>query len=81
LEKALMLQPYLKVLVTSGLYDLATPYKATEYTFDHLRLTPSETSRISYKEYEAGHMMYTHEGCLAQMTQDMKDWLKSFKVN
>jgi carboxypeptidase C (cathepsin A) len=64
----------MKVFVASGLYDLATPFFATEYTVSHLGLPKSVTdARIAIKEYPAGHMMYTHEGCLADLTRDVKD--------
>ena len=36
LREALTKNPYLKVLVMEGYYDLATPYAAANYTFDHL---------------------------------------------
>ena len=47
LRKALAINPHLKVFVANGYYDLATPYFATEYTFNHLSLDPScnRTSR------------------------------------
>ena len=32
---------YLKVLVMEGMYDLATPFYASAYTFQHLRLEPT----------------------------------------
>ena len=35
----------LKVFVANGHYDLATPFFATEYTFDHLGLCLLYTSR------------------------------------
>jgi carboxypeptidase C (cathepsin A) len=74
LRDAMLLNPHMKVFVASGLYDLATPFFATEYTVSHLGLPKSVTdARIAIKEYPAGHMMYTHEGCLADLTRDVKD--------
>lgn len=74
LRKSLSRFPHTKVLVASGLYDLATPFFATEYTLDHMGLAPELASAISVKEYEAGHMMYIHEGCLARLKSDVADW-------
>lgn len=57
----------LKVHVASGLHDLATPYFATEYTFDHLNLPPELAANISHSRYAAGHMMYVKRSCLAEL--------------
>ena len=50
--------PYMRLYVASGYFDLATPYFATGYTLAHLGLEPGESSRISTGFYDAGHMMY-----------------------
>ena len=71
LRKALTTNPYLKVFVGNGYYDLATPYFATEYTFNHLGLDPSLQSNISMSYYEAGHMMYVHAPSLEKMKSDL----------
>ena len=41
LRQAIVKNPYLKVLVMEGLYDLATPFYAADYTVDHLNLAPA----------------------------------------
>jgi carboxypeptidase C (cathepsin A) len=71
LRKAITANPYLKVFVANGYYDLATPYFATEYTFNHLSLDPNLQQNISLGFYEAGHMMYIHQPSLAQLKQDL----------
>jgi carboxypeptidase C (cathepsin A) len=58
LRAAMARNPALKVFVANGYYDLATPYFATEYTFDHLGFDPGYAERVSMSFYEAGHMMY-----------------------
>ncbi|MEO1368408.1 MAG: peptidase S10, partial [Acidobacteriota bacterium] len=59
------------VFVANGYYDLATPYFATEHTFDHLGLDESLWSNVRMAYYEAGHMMYIHEASLAAMRDDL----------
>lgn len=76
LRKAMSINPYLKVLVTNGYYDLATPYFATEYTFNHLSLDASLRSNISMTYYEAGHMMYIHIPSLAQLKTDLAKFIR-----
>ncbi|WP_027893834.1 S10 family peptidase [Calidithermus chliarophilus] len=71
LRKAMNLNPYLKVFVGSGYYDLATPYFATDYTFAHLGLEPHLQANLQTRYYEAGHMMYVHRPSLQQMKQDL----------
>jgi carboxypeptidase C (cathepsin A) len=71
LRQAMTRNPYLKVFVANGYYDLATPYLATEYTFNHLGLDPTLQDHISMAYYEAGHMMYTHAPSLAKLKADL----------
>jgi carboxypeptidase C (cathepsin A) len=75
LRKALSLNPYLKVFVANGYYDLATPYFATRYTFDHLGLDESLQENVRMGFYEAGHMMYIHVPSLVQLKQDLADFI------
>lgn len=75
LRDALLRNPHMKVFVASGYYDLATPYFATEYNLSHLDLDPKLRANVRTAEYEAGHMMYTHEACLAKLADDIRDFL------
>jgi carboxypeptidase C (cathepsin A) len=75
LRKAMSVNPYLKVLIANGYYDLATPYFATRYTFDHLDLDESLRGNYSMTFYEAGHMMYIHMPSLEQLKNDMVDFI------
>jgi len=76
MRAAISKNPALKVLVANGYYDLATPYFATEYTFDHLELDPSLRANITMTYYEAGHMMYIHEESLAQLAEDLREFVQ-----
>jgi carboxypeptidase C (cathepsin A) len=67
LVQAFVTNPGLRVEVENGLYDLATPFFATEYTMDHLSLPESARGRIVLKYYEAGHMMYLHRPSLQEL--------------
>lgn len=61
----------LEVFVGSGYSDLATPYFATEYTFNHLELDASIEGNIVMKKYEGGHMMYLNEASLVELKGDL----------
>ena len=65
---------HLKVFFASGLYDLATPYFATEYLVNHLFLDPSLKKNVVSHLYPAGHMMYTDEAVLKQMKKDLTSY-------
>ncbi len=75
LRGAMTQNPFLKVFVGNGYYDLATPFFATEYTFDHLELDPSLQAHITMDYYEAGHMMYLHQPSLAKLKADLARFL------
>jgi len=77
LRKAMSINPFLKVFVANGYYDLATPYLATRYTFEHLGIDESLQTNISMGYYEAGHMMYVHLPSLAQLKQDLTGFIGS----
>jgi carboxypeptidase C (cathepsin A) len=61
----------LRVFVANGYYDLATPFFATEYTFNHLGLDPTLRSHVSMDFFEAGHMMYTYRPALEKLKADL----------
>lgn len=77
LRKAMTTNPYMKVFVANGYYDLATPYFATEYTFNHLSLPPALQSNISMGYYEAGHMMYIERKSLEKLKADLTSFIES----
>ena len=72
--RALRRNPHLKVFVASGLYDLGTPYSATDHTLAQLDLGQAERERITHRYYGAGHMMYTREADLRQLQADLAQW-------
>ncbi len=71
LRAAMVKDPYLKVLVLEGYYDLATPFYAADYTMNHLDLAPEYRKNITFATYDAGHMMYTKESELAKVKRDL----------
>jgi carboxypeptidase C (cathepsin A) len=77
LRAAMTHNPYLKVFVANGHYDLATPYLATRYTFDHIELPPDLRTNVSMGYYEAGHMMYLNTPSRLALKEDLRRFIRS----
>jgi carboxypeptidase C (cathepsin A) len=76
LRNALAKNPYLKIFVAMGYYDMATPYYAADYTVHHISLDPSLLRNFSTGYYEAGHMMYIDEKSLVRMRADVGKFIQ-----
>ncbi|OQY48828.1 MAG: peptidase S10 [Anaerolineaceae bacterium 4572_78] len=77
LRHAMTKNPYLKVFIACGYYDMGTPALAAEYGFNHLGIDPSLQKNISMAHYEAGHMMYIHRPSLIEMKKDLDEFIES----
>ena len=75
LRKAISMNPHLRIHVANGYYDLATPYFATTYTFNHLGLDPSLLANAGMSFYEAGHMMYVHLPSLRKLKAELAGFI------
>ncbi len=75
LRTALAQNPYLKIFVAMGYYDMATPYFAVQYTLHHISLDPVLLKNFSTGYYEAGHMMYIDEKQLGRLRADVGQFI------
>ena len=77
LARALTNNVNLRVEIENGLYDLATPFMATEYTVSHLDVPAAVRDHVSEKYYEAGHMMYLYEPALAELKANVAAFMSA----
>ena len=77
LRSAMVKNPYMKVMVAAAYYDLATPYYAVEYTFNHMGLSPEQHKNITWDFYQSGHMLYIDSNSHAKMRKDFSDFIQS----
>ena len=77
LRSAMAANQHLKVFVANGYYDGATPFFATEYTFQHMDLGGELKDRIQMGYYEAGHMMYIHKASHAKLKTDVAEFIRT----
>jgi carboxypeptidase C (cathepsin A) len=77
LRNALVKNPYMKVMVAAAYFDLATPYYAVEYTFNHMGLQPEMHKRISWDFYQSGHMLYIDSDSHSKLKHDFSEFVSS----
>ncbi|MGC8644220.1 MAG: peptidase S10, partial [Isosphaeraceae bacterium] len=70
LSEAMVKNPHMQVLIASGYFDLATPYRAVAHALAGLGLDPVLRKNITTETYDAGHMMYLHGPSLLKLKHD-----------
>lgn len=72
LEHGLNANPYIRVFLAEGYYDMATPFGAAQYTIDHLNVAPATRAGFVIKRYPAGHMIYIDSEQMTRMREDLR---------
>ncbi|WP_170828946.1 S10 family peptidase [Nitrosomonas communis] len=76
LKKAMSLNPAMRMQIMHGVFDLVTPYYATEMIIKQLALEPMMNHNIQLKVYHGGHMPYLHQKTLDSMFEDALQFYK-----
>jgi carboxypeptidase C (cathepsin A) len=76
LAAAMTRNPFLKVHISSGYTDLATPYFATRYTFQHMALPEPLRKNLIMDDYTSGHMMYLNLPDLKKQKADLAKFVR-----
>jgi len=77
LREAMVKDQYLKVMVMEGYYDLATPFAAADYTFNHMDLSPQYRNNISFATFDSGHMVYLREQALQKFQKVVEGFIEN----
>ncbi|MFQ3182181.1 MAG: carboxypeptidase C (cathepsin A) [Polaribacter sp.] len=81
LRKAMAQNPYLHLLVQSGYYDGATTYGVAKYTMGKIDPSGKLKTRMSFKGYRSGHMMYLRKEDLKKSNEDLRIFIKKSSEN
>ena len=65
-------QKELRLFITSGYYDLATPVYAARYTMSH---TDAPANRIIYSFFPTGHSIFENEEQLGKLIKQIRDFI------
>ena len=76
LRSAMTHNPFLKVFVAIGYFDMATIMGGAEFNFTHLAYEKQVTDRVSYGYYEAGHMIYIRPSAHKALKNDIAKFIQ-----
>ncbi len=77
LRQEMVKNPALRVLVTGGVFDLATPYFDSIYTIDHMGLPPELRSHIRFVRFLSGHMIYVRDSEHRRLKQEIAQLVRA----
>jgi carboxypeptidase C (cathepsin A) len=77
LRQTMAKNPFLKVFVAIGFYDMATIMGGAEFNFSHLGYDSTFTDRVSFGYYEAGHMIYIRPSAHKALKQDIAAFIRT----
>lgn len=77
LRQTMAKNPFLKVFVICGYYDMATYVGGIEFNLTHMAYDKQITDRVSFGYYEGGHMMYIRPSAHAALKKDTAAFIRS----
>lgn len=70
LKQAMSTNTNLRVMIVHGVFDLVTPYFASEIAIEQMALDPAIKKNIKLKVYHGGHMPYLHRQSREALFED-----------
>lgn len=77
LASAMKGNPKMQVMLTTGYFDLATPYYEGVYELEQLPIPAALQKNIHFAFYESGHMVYLHVPSLKKLHDDVKNFIET----
>jgi carboxypeptidase C (cathepsin A) len=77
LRQSMAKNPFLRVFVACGYYDMATLLGGSEFNFTHLAYDRQIVDRVAFGYYEAGHMIYIRPSAHKALKQDVARFIKA----
>ena len=68
---------FLKIWVLCGYYDMATPFFAAEWVYDHVFLNKGYEKNLKFTYYPSGHMIYMHKPSLVEFKEQAERWYRN----
>lgn len=81
LRQAMAQNPYLNVMIQSGYYDGACTYFDAKYSMWQMDPSSKMKSRLSWKGYRSGHMMYLRNEDLIKANDDIREFIQKTTSN
>jgi len=75
LRRTLTQNPYMKIMLVCGRYDLACPYYGMRYTMSHMGEDASLQKNIRFRYFPAGHMVYIDSASRKKLQHDMQEFV------
>jgi carboxypeptidase C (cathepsin A) len=72
LRFGMVLNPFMKVLISHGIYDLVTPYFSSNRIAENMKLTESMKDQLIIQHFKGGHMFYSWDESRAEFTKLVK---------
>ncbi|MHB8637652.1 MAG: S10 family peptidase [Fimbriimonadaceae bacterium] len=77
LQRCMDQNPYMKVMLCCGRFDLACPYMGMRYVMAHLGEDPALKKNIHFEYFLAGHMMYIEKSSREKLQRNIGDFIAS----
>jgi carboxypeptidase C (cathepsin A) len=77
LRSAMSHNPFMKIFVAIGYYDMATVMGGAEFNLAHLGYDATFVDRVSFGYYEAGHMIYIRPSAHKALKNDIAKFIQS----
>ncbi len=81
LRYGMALNPYMKVFIAHGYYDLVTPYFSSHRLSQHMKLTQEQKKNLILKHFKGGHMFYTWDESRKLFKSEIENLYRNIEKN